>query len=466
MVSIRTNFIYNSISSLLAIIVPIITTPYISRVLGPEILGEYSYNFAIATYFTTLALLGLNNYGNRCIATVRNDPSEVSRKFCSIYGMQLLVGLIVILLYIFYILISGYFIGWFFLAYVISSSININWFYYGIESFRFIVIRNIIIKIITTICIFAFVKMNTDMWKYALIISFGALIAEGIPWMRITKYINFNSPNLEDILAHIRPNIILFIPVLAITIYKLMDKIILGVLAGNLQVGYFEAAEKLIYIPNALVVSLGTVMLPRMTNLFANDNDNLANEYIKNSLIVVMIISVSMSFGIMGIARELVPLFFGEGYDQCVLLIQFILPSCIFIAIANVIRTQYLIPKRMDKIYIESVWGGAIINFLLNIMLVPLYGALGSALGTFFAESFVCLYQLKRIKNKFTIRSSIKDISVIVTIGIIMYISLLLFNYPEESLMMILVYKVILGILIFLTLSVISYYFFYKNREG
>ncbi|HFR3798082.1 TPA: oligosaccharide flippase family protein, partial [Streptococcus suis] len=342
MSTIKKNFIYNSLYQILALIIPLITAPYLSRVLGAEGIGKYSYFYSISNYFVLFTMLGINNYGNRTIAKVRDSKKELDKTFWEMYVMQFSLGLIFSTLYIFY---SFYFVSDRLLAltmvpFVISGAIDINWFYFGNENFKLTTIRNTIIKIATTVFIFMFVNSKADVWLYCSILTGGMLLSQLVVWPYILKNVSFVKPSWSTVRQHIRPNIYLFFTVVAVSIFKILSKILLGSLSTTVEVGYFELAEKLLAIPLALVTSLGTVMLPRMSNMIAQ-NSKKVNNTIAVSIVFAMFLSTSISFGTMSIAKEFVPLFYGQGFDKVVNLIIILLPSCIFLAFANVIRTQY-----------------------------------------------------------------------------------------------------------------------------
>lgn len=437
MSSIKKNFLYNSFYQILVIIIPLITTPYISRVLGASKIGEYSFSYSIAYYFAIFILLGLNNYGNRTIAMVRENKKELSKTFIEIYAMQLIFGVLVLCLYILYcFLYSNNIISWIFTIYVLSAILDLNWFFFGMEEFKITVVRNTIIKVSTTFCVFLFVKSSTDLYLYALIMVVGMLVSQLILWPFITKYIYFVKVSMVDVIKHIKPNLVLFLPVIAVSLYKIMDKIMLGMLSDMEQVGYYESSEKIIQIPMALITSLGTVMLPKMSNLVANHNENKTNYYISNSIKLAMFLSTSMCFGLMAIAQYFVPLFFGNGYETCIYLFLILLPSCIFLAFANVIRTQYLIPNKLDKVYIKSVFLGACVNLIVNITLIPILKSFGAAIGTLVAEATVCIYQIIIIRNFLPIKTYLKNALLFFIPGIVMYLILqciALFNFSNIS---------------------------------
>lgn len=407
--SIKKNFIYNSAYQILIMIIPLVTTPYISRVLGAEGIGTYSYAYSIASYFVMFIMLGLSNYGNREIAKAKDDKKQLSITFWNIYAMQFVLGIIMNIIYMIYCftiskdICISFSVG----IYVLSGILDINWFFFGMEKFKLTVIRNTIIKIITTVCIFLFIKSRTDVLFYCLIMTSGILLSQIVLWPYLFKEVYIVKPTWNEVRRHIRPNSFLFLTVIAVSLFKVMDKIMLGLITTKNQVGFYESSEKIIQIPTALITSLGTVMLPRMSNL-VNKRNNEEHSLIYKSILFAMFLPSSMCFGIMGVSKEFVPIFYGKGYDTCITLYLILLPSCLFLAFANVIRTQYLLPHGMDKTYVISAFLGVGVNIIINILLIPKYGAIGAAIGTFFAEMVVCIYQVYKVSPFLNIRKYIK----------------------------------------------------------
>lgn len=424
--SIKKNLIYNIFYQLLVILIPLITTPYISRVLGANKIGVYSYAYSIANYFVLFIMLGLNNYGNRTIASIRDDKFQRSKNFIGIYLMQLATGLAFNILYIIYcfFISNDIAISLALGLYVFSGIFDINWFFFGMEKFKLTVIRNTIIKIITTVCIFLFVKSNKDILTYSIILSLGTLISQVVLWTYLPKYIQPVKINVDDILIHIKPNLCLFLTVIGVSLYKTMDKIMLGYMCPKQQLGFYESAEKIVNIPIAMVTSLGTVMLPRMTNLKSKRDNKTFNKYMENSVLFAMLTSSVLCFGIMGVSKIFIPLFYGEGFETCIDLYLILLPSCLFLAFGNVIRTQFILPNKMDKIYIISAFIGALINLVLNLFLIPKFSAVGAAIGTLFAEASVCIYQMVKVKKYLPIKKYLKKSFIFIIIGIVMFLTL------------------------------------------
>ncbi|MBQ5320174.1 MAG: polysaccharide biosynthesis protein [Oscillospiraceae bacterium] len=450
MSSIKKNYLYNVSFNLLNICIPLITTPYLTRTLGANGMGVYSYSFSVAHFFVIFILLGLNNYGCREIAKCKDDCKKKEKTFWSIYSMQLFLGIVINGIYFVYgcfisedkittLILSGY---------TLSACFDINWFFFGTENFKYTTIRNLVIKVIKTAAIFMFIKSPDDVYLYCIIMSGGLLINNLILWPHVLRTVKFILPEIKDITVHIKPNLVLFITVISVTIFKYMDKVMLGLLSDMTQVGYYEASEKIISVPLAAITSLGTVMLPRVTNMLAHNNEGYM-ETLHKSVIFAIFLSSVISFGIMGISREFVPLFYGEGYEICKYLYLILLPSCIFLAFANVIRTQYLLPKQMDKEYIISAILGAIVNLLINCILVSRFGAIGVAIGTLAAEGVVCIYQSSVVAKKIYIGSFIYNSIPLILSGIVMFVCLYNITLSDFSALGSIFIKIAIGAIIY-----------------
>lgn len=422
---IKLNFIYNSLYQLTAILIPLLTTPYLTRVLGATGIGEYSYTFSIATYFALFIKLGLDNYGNRTIAYARGEKKDISSTFWNIYMSQLTFGIISICLYCLYcnLFAKQYFnIAMIQVIYLVSVLLDITWFFAGMELFRITVTRDFIIKIMTTCLIFICVKNSNDTWKYTVIISAGFLFSQLLLWLNLFKYVYLKKPCISEVGRHIKPNLVLFIPAIAVSIYKTMDKIMLGYISGTTEVGYYESSERLLKVPLALVSSLGIVMLPRMSNLIGEKRENDFNSLFEKSILFAMFMSTSIGFGIMTVANEFVPIFFGVGFNKCIMILYLLLPSSMFLAFGNVIQTQCLIPRKKDKIFIIALFVGAATNLTFNCIFIPKYGAIGASIGTLLAEMFVCIYETYGAKNNINIKRLVFESIPFVLSGIVMFV--------------------------------------------
>lgn len=424
--TVRSNFIFNAIYQISSVIVPAITLPYLTRTLHAEGMGEYSFAYSVAYYFYIFIRLGLQNYGNRTMAYARDDETLLSKTFWDIYAFQLFMGVILSLIYIMYCvtLAPNRVIACIFILVVMAGGIDMTWALYGLEEFKITSVRDVTIKLLTAACIFLFVKEAEDVWKYALIYSCGFFLSQVAAVLILSKQLRFVVPNFSDVLSHIKPNCLLFLPTIAISIYKTMDKIMLGSMASAKELGYYHSCENIIMVPLALITALGTVMLPRMSNLLSKGETNTekSSEIFDNSMRFAMFIATSTCLGIMTISKEFVPLFFGSGFDKCITIFNIILPSCVFLAFANVVRTQYLLPRKKDYIFIASLFTGAVVNVIINLALIPQFASIGASIGTLAAEMVVCVFQSVAVFKDANIWKNMVNSSPFMVSGIAMYV--------------------------------------------
>lgn len=406
MESLKKNFVYNIVYQILIIILPLITAPYIARVLGAENVGIYSYTYSIAYYFSIFAMLGISNHGNRMIASTKKNRDKMSVTFWSIYAVQFFTFVISIIAYVIYLATfakDNKLILIIQTIYIISGMFDISWLFFGLEKFKITVTRNIIIKFLTVISIFLFVKTKNDLVQYTFIMVLGTLLSQIYLWKYVGKEVNSIKIDMNIIRENIKPILILFIPVLSFSIYKVMDKIMLGNMASYEQVGYYNNAEKITNIPMGIITALGAVMLPRMSTLIAEGENKKTEKYIIMSIKLVTVLASAIAFGLMGISDVFSPVFFGEDFSACAPIIILLSITVFFISWANVVRTQFLIPNHYDKIYIFSTIIGAIVNLVLNLIFIPKYQAMGAAIGTIAAEFTLMFIQAFSIRKDINI---------------------------------------------------------------
>lgn len=407
------NFIYNVVYQVFIFIIPLVSTPYISRVLGVNNIGIYSYTYSLVYYFMLASMLGINNYGAREIAKCSLDRNKLSQKFFSIYFLQLICNILMIVIFYIFIIFSYYSHKGILLIqsiFLISCAFDINWFFFGMEEFKITISRNIIIKILSIVFIFALVKSYNDLWLYSLIMSISTLISQVYLWIFIRKRVSFCKVSFKEIFSHLPQCLILFIPVIAYSIYRVMDKTMIGFFANTTELGYYESAEKIINIPISFVSALGTVMLPHMAK---SSDEELENKFSSTFYLCYFFI-IPMVLGLLVISKDFTMIFFGEEFLKTADIIIFLLPTVLFGAMTNIIRSNYLIPKSKDKIYVMSTALGAIINLILNIIFIKRYGAYGACIGTIAAEFFVLLYQVVYTKKDINYLRSLKRLIPIV----------------------------------------------------
>ena len=426
-ISIKKNFAYNMLYQMLSIIVPLITSPYLARVLGADNIGIYSWTYSIVYYFMIFSTLGINNYGNRTIASSKAKQNDLSKVFSSIYICQFIMSLVMIILYIIYVILITHkyrTIAFIQGINIFSCMLDITWLFYGLENFKVTVVRNTVVKLLSLICIFAFVKNSSDLWIYTIIVAGAAVLGQLTMWPFVFKCIKITIPNIKEIIPHIKPIFILFIPVLAISVFTNMDKYMIGKLSNMAQNGYYENADKIIGVPKAIITALGVVMLPRTANLIAEGKEEKSKKYIEITVLYTMIFSSALVFGMAGVSDYFSVVFWGEEFAECGTLIAFMSPAIIFSVLGNIVRTQYLIPRSKDREYTLSLIAGAISNLVINASLIPRFGAMGAVAGTVIAEFLMSFLQAFYVRKSIHLIKYIENAWAFVLFGFIMFLTL------------------------------------------
>ena len=408
--SITKNYIYNLIYQILTLVLPLITMPYLSRVLGSTPIGIYSYTFSIVSYFILFGALGVSLYGQREIAYVNEDKTKRKRIFWEIVICRFVTMAIAIIVYLFYIANTGeyeiYYRIW--LVEIIAAAFDISWFFQGLEEFKKTVIRNVIVRLVSVTLIFVLVKTPEDLIKYITIYAVADLIGNLSLWMYLPKYFKGIKIDKVKSFSHIHAIILLFIPQIANQVYNLLDKTMIGdIIVDKSEVGFYEQGQKVIRVLLTLVTSLGIVMIPRMASTFASGNKEKIIDYMKKSFKFVFFLAFPIVLGLISVAQSFVPLFFGEGYDKVIILLNVISPTIVLTGMANVIGTQYLLPIKRQKEYTITVVIGLAINFVLNYVLIHLYDSIGASIATVISEVIVVAAQL------YVIRKDIKVLEII-----------------------------------------------------
>ena len=412
--SVAKNYFYNLAYQILIIILPLITTPYVSRVLGAENIGIYSYTISITTFFILFGSLGIALYGQRETAYIRKDVDKLSGTFFEIVILRVITMLISIIIFYFTFIFENNQYKTYYTILIlelIANMIDISWFFQGLEEFKKIVLRNTLIKICSIICTFLFIKSKDDLVLYFIIYVLSTFIGNASLWSYLPKYIKkVNIRNL-NVLKHVKPTIALFIPQIAAQVYTLLDKTMLGFLIlDKSEVGFYEQSQKIIKVILTVITSAGSVMLPRIASIFSDGNKEKVQEYMKKSFNLVFILAFPLILGIISVAEKFVPIFFGDGYEEVIILMKVITPIILLIGLSNVSGTQYLLPTKRQREFTISLVAGAIINFIFNMLLIPKLGALGASIGTVIAELIVTTVQIYFTRKDFDYKKIIRNI--------------------------------------------------------
>lgn len=423
------NYIYNTLYQVLVLIAPLITTPYVSRVLGVTNIGVYQYSQSVATYFVLIGAVGTNLYGQREIAYLQNSPEKRTKAFWEIVIFRMffvLFGAII------YFLIFGMH-GRYELIYqiltveIIAAAFDISWLFMGMENFKVTVIRNSIIKFSGILCVFLFVKSKEDLPIYTVCVTLPAFLGNFSLWFSVKKYIVKVNLSVREIIdgikTRIRPILVLFLPQIAADVYLVLDKTMIGLLASDIdQVGYYSQAQKIVKLVLTIVTSLGAVMLPAMSAAFSRgDNEEIISS-IKTAFKFIYLLSFSLLFGLCAVAPCFVPLYFGKGYDPVVPLMIVISPILVIIATSNVLGKQYLLPTKQQKIFTMSIICGAGVNFILNCILIPLFNAVGASIATVIAELAVTVVQCVCVRKQIPLKDCLISGIRYAIYGLVMFV--------------------------------------------
>lgn len=457
--SIKKNYIYNLVYQILSMILPLITTPYLSRVLGAENIGIYSYTLSITTYFILFGSLGVALYGQREIAYLQDKSVyERSKAFFEILLMRFItLGISLVIFYFTFVLNNQYSMYYKILIIeIIANSIDISWFFQGMEEFKKTVFRNMLIKIISLLCIFIFVKRQNDLSKYLIIYVLSTLIGNCSLWIYLVKYIEKVKLEELNVFKHLKPTIGLFIPQIAIQIYTVLDKTMIGsIIDDKSEVGYYEQAQKIIKLLMTIATSLATVMIPRMANTFASGDNNKLKEYMKKSFQFVLFLAFPFMFGIISISSKFVPLFYGEGYDKVIYLINIISPIIIAISFSGIIGQQYLLTTKQQKKYTISVTIGAIVNCILNFVFIRLWKSIGASIATVISEWSVTGIQFYLIRKEFKLKDIINWIWKYFIAAIIMCLVSLFLGFIINNRIISIILQILISVIVYIIVLLI-----------
>ncbi len=418
---------------ILGLIVPLLLTPYLSRKLGASGVGLYSYSYSICLYFVIFIQLGVKLYGKREIAKVNDNQKKFSTTFWEIWLIQLLLFFIVLFSYIVFIVLGvqdeatkkaltiqalELLVGLF----------DISWFLFGLERFKSVVIRNIIVRLLEIILVFSLIHDYDDAFIYVFIMAISNLIGALSMWLEVKKSTIFVHLEIKNIKKRIFPLLQLFIPVLSTQIFSIVDKTIIGSVLDVKHVGYYENAYKIAKVPVVFVTAIGNVMMPRITKLIADGKKSESQKYMRKSMSVVIMCTSAIAFGLSSVSDVFMPLYLGPGFDESVGLLSILAFMLIFIGWGNVIRTQYMLPSGYDKIYTKSVVFASLINILISLVAVRWFGTFGVAIASLLSEALNCIYSTLKLRKELNVIPFLKDSLIFIVSGVIMYSSVYLLN--------------------------------------
>ena len=397
--SIKFNFIMNFILTVSNFLFPLITFPYVSRVLLPEGTGKVAFALSIVSYFTLFASFGVATYGIRAIAQVRDDKERLSKTMHELLFINIISMIIVYIALAIAILVVPKFalekeLFWVTSLFILFTIIGIEWLYKGLEKYQYITIRTIIFKIASLFLVFLFVKEKSDYIIFAFISIF-AIVGSGVlNLINSRKLINYTLYPEYEFKKHLKPMFVLFLTSMAIAIYTSLDEGLLGLLSSPEQVGYYNAAVRVKGILFTLITSLGVVLLPRLSYYVENHMETEFHEALAKSTNFIIVIAASVVIFFTLFAKETILILAGENYVASIIPLQIVVWALILSAITNILGIQILLPLKKDKQLLFSVLCAATVDVIANFLLVPKLAAVGTALSVIAAELSVLIVQI------------------------------------------------------------------------
>ena len=415
------NYLYNLSYQILTIILPIITVPYVTRIFTSEDLGNYVFYNSIANYFCLFAMLGVMVYGTKQIAATK----DVNSTFWNIYAIQLITSILAIVVYVIAVFSIPQMAGVTQLILAIAlftKMIDISWLFSGKEDFKKITIRNVIIRIIGVISIFTFVKSSDNLYLYVFLIVIFDFLGQLVMWVPAKKFINRPSFNMKIMKKNLHPIVLLFLPQVAISLYVMLDKTLLGILGSYSDVGIYEQGQRLTSILLTVVSSLGVVMLPRVANLLSERRDKEVQDMVKFSFILYNLIIFPMIFGLIAVNDVFVKLFLGKNFQDVKYVLYIVVINIMFVGWTNILGYQVLVVRNKNKEFMLSTTIPAVISVAVNIAVIPFFGYIGASITSVVVEILVFAiqwYYSRNIINKNLLFN--KDLVKIICSSLVMF---------------------------------------------
>lgn len=437
------NYLYNIGYESLSLILPVITAPYIARVLGADGIGINNYTSSFAIVFSVFGRFGIDRYGSKHIAYNMDNKDKRSKCFWDIWFLQVISSLLSIIAYIIFFTIQGSSLKLLFimqLPVVLSALIDISWFYIGLENFKKIVIRNTFTKIISVVLIFTLVKSYSDLNKYIIINSLSALIGCVTFWFAISKYVNKLKISDINIKPYIKESFVYFIPQICVQLYTVADQIIVGALSSVIAVGYYSQSLRIPKMSLAFITSLSTVLMPKMANLYGKSDMKNIEKYLKKSLQITICIGVFGSSSMAAVSSKFVPIFFGKDFNVIVPYMMINSLIAIIVPIGLVFTNQFTIPTSKNKEYVIPIVLAAVVSVISNFILIPIIGIMGAVITVILTELMSTIFKIVLIRKYLNLKELFKSTYVYLLFGsvnfVVVYLSSLFIETNIISLLL------------------------------
>ena len=434
--NIKKSYILNIVHQIILVLIPLIVVPYVSRILDPEGIGKYSFSCTLNSYFILFVALGFVLYGKREIAKHRNDSYQQSLVFWEITICRLVTVLLGLAINLTLILCGVYgkytLLMSILLIDIVSILFDVSFFFHGNEEFVKVVVVNIVVKVLSAVSVFIFVKEQNDVWIYALLNSLVAFCTNLVMCFFLKKkLVSIKKSDLKPF-RHLKSAFILYIPSIAIALYYLINKSLIGFITqSDAENGFYAQAEKIVRKFMVIITCLNIVMIPRNSYEISRGNLKQVKENNYNTIHFIWLLILPLICGVIFVANNFIPWFLGEDFVQSILLLQLLSISVLFFGVSSVIGEQYLLPNKKDRQYVLSVLFGVAISLIVNIPLIYSLGALGAAITTIISEFAIMLIMLIIVAKEFSLKRIFKSlikplIATLIMSAVICPLSLLL----------------------------------------
>ena len=452
------NYLYNVGYQVLAIIVPLITSYYVSRVLSPEGVGANAFTNSIIQYFMLLANIGIGYYGNREIAYVRDNKQKMAATF---WEIQIVKTVMTVVAYLSFVVFMAFYSGnktymWAQSINLLAVAFDISWLYQGLEDFKRTVLRNTFVKITSMIAIFIFIKSPKDVALYIIVLALSTLLGNLTLWPHaVNNYGHVARGTKLNPWRHFVPTVTMFVPQIATQLYVQLNRTMLGLMVDQKAAGFYQYSDNLVKLILAFVTATGTVMLPHVANAFAQHDMEKVHKMLYKSFDFVSALAYPMMFGIAGVSMTLAPLYYSSKYAPVgpAMLIESII--ILMIGWSNVIGTQYLLPVNRVKDFTTSVTVGAVVNIIMNFPLIHLWGLNGAMWSTVLSEISVTAYQLFVVRKSLDIRKMFAGSWKYLLSGIVMFVPVFWLNTHMKASWLWMLVEVAAGIVIYVGMGLL-----------
>lgn len=459
--SVKKNFIYQFLYQFIILVIPLVISPYLTRTLGSHALGIYTFTYSIAYYFVMFAMLGIVRHGQRIVAERKADTTLLRRAVWSLIAFHTLISVIVLVAYMAYA---------FFLCknnqavaiaqgiYVFSAVIDLTWIFQGLEKFKTVVIRNAIIRLAECVLIFSLVKGQDDLLIYTVIMSLSVCLGYLVMIPQVIRLIKPIKFSCKDFTEHIKPMLVLFVAAIAISLYTVFDKTLLGILSDVDNVAFYEYSNKIITIPRTFIMIISTILFPKACKLLAVGDEKGVEKDLETSLMINYFIGFASVWGLLGIGELFATVYYGVSFAECGAVIMAMSPLILIVGLGEVLRSLYLYPLKKDKIMVAILFMNAAINLALSTMLIPSMGVYGAVIGTTVAELFGLIYEMVLCRRYLKISRFLLAGIPFCIIGFVMYVAVTAIALVTEANVWGLLIQILTGAVVYSVLALVYCY--------